>query len=92
MCASITGFVVGIFWLQQQALLPDKTLLFLYGLAVLLSMGLSFWTKTKFPLHAHPTLRAALHIVAGVFFGIVWASLLAQHYLDERLSEKWENR
>jgi competence protein ComEC len=85
MRSAVIGFVIGIAWLQMQAVLPSYRLLFLLlFLTVLAVLALRRLER--------PWLRITLMAAAGAFAGFAWAGLLASHTLSEELPPAWEGR
>ena len=85
MRTAIAGFVIGVMWLQHQASLPDSVFLLLIGAGVLLAGGMAVWQRlAKFGF--------ALRLVAGICFGLLWASLLAMHALKDELPKEREGQ
>ena len=77
---AILAFVVGIGWLQQQAVLPQlawASLLLLTPLVLLVRIA---W------------LRQGLGLVVAVAVGFFWAAGVAQYRLSDALPEAWEGR
>lgn len=89
MYSAITGFILGIAGLQQQAALPGNTVsLLLVSLAVALSC-ISFVPALK---RRCPVAVMLVRATAGCCAGIVWASALAHITLSENLPPSLENR
>jgi competence protein ComEC len=85
MRSAILGFVIGIFWLQNQPVLPTLTLaLLLLAAAVMFGMAARRWPR--------PVLQPALLLACGAALGFVWAGLLAQQRLAHALPDDWEGR
>ena len=89
MYSIITGFILGIAALQQQAALPGKTVSL-----ILSSLAVAF-LAVSFVLARKQRFRSAIipvRIMAGCCAGIVWASTLAHITLSENLPSSLENR
>ncbi|WP_371329091.1 ComEC/Rec2 family competence protein [Collimonas sp. OK607] len=71
--------------MQTRASLPDVWLL----CGLLLLAILPAVTARKI---GHPCLKSAVNMLAGALFGITWAALLAQYYLQHELPSAWEGR
>ena len=89
MYSAITGFILGIAGLQQQAALPGKTVLLILSSLAVAFLVLSFVPVLKQRFEPAVMLARAL---AGCCAGIVWASALAYVTLSENLPPSLENR
>ena len=89
MYSVITGFILGIAGLQQQAALPGKTVLLVLSSLAVASLVISFVPALKRRFKPGIMLARAL---AGCCAGIVWASCLAHLTLSENLPPSLENR
>lgn len=77
---SILAFVLGVWWLQQQATLPAP------GWAwILLAVLPLWWVKI-------PMARRAAWVALGFGAGFFWAAGFAQHRLSDALPSEWEGR
>ncbi len=85
MRSAIFGFVLGVFWLQNQADLPSPLQL---GLIV----GGAAWCGVLIRFAAHPYLKSLLLAACGGALGFAWAALLAQQALSTQLPAVWEGR
>lgn len=85
MRAAIAGFVIGVLWLQNQPALPDTTVL----CALLVFALTAGFAAHRFRL---PRLGVPLRLVCGSLLGVLWASLLAFHYLNHALPQELEGR
>lgn len=86
MRSAILGFVLGIAYLQMQAVLPSAATA--VGLAAaLLLCALLVWRLSRWRW-----LRIALLVIAGALGGFLWAAGMAQWHLQEELPFAWEGR
>jgi len=82
---SILGFSVGVGWLQQQARLPE------YSLLVMLALGGAILTLMPVLISRFP--KSKILVPIGAFlFGIAWAGGMAQQRLSDALLEASEGR
>lgn len=85
MRSAIVGFVVGVAWLQTQAVLPQYFILFfLTAIAGLLAV----FVRRVSPHYFKIPLLAGM----GALLGFVWASLFAQVYLMQELPKDLEGQ
>lgn len=85
MRSAIVGFVVGVAWLQMQAVLPHYPIVFL----LLASAGLlAVFVQRITPTYFKIPLLAGI----GALLGFVWASLFAQFYLLQELPKDLEGQ
>ena len=85
---TITGFVIGVAWLQQQASLPRQPVLWLLlALAFVFRLSLRWLSRVQ----TIQVYRVAL-IVSGALLGVIWASLVAWNSLNRELPIEWEGR
>lgn len=89
MYSVITGFILGIAGLQQQAALPGKTVLLILSSLAVAFLVVSFVPALKRRFKPAVMLARAL---AGCCAGIVWASALAYVTLSDNLPPSLENR
>ena len=89
MYSVITGFILGIAGLQQQAALPGKTVLLILSSLAVVFLVVSFVPALKRRFKPAVILARAL---AGCCAGIVWASTLAYVTLSDNLPPSLENR
>lgn len=85
MRSTIVGFVIGIFWLQNQPLLPSPLLcgvLLTAALALCIPVGRIQRRAVKFPLL----------LLCGALLGIGWSALLAQQRLAQALPKTLEGQ
>ncbi|MGB7194953.1 MAG: DNA internalization-related competence protein ComEC/Rec2 [Collimonas pratensis] len=85
MRSAIIGFVLGVVFLQSQAVLPAIWLLACLALVVVLLVCAAY----KIPCWQ---LKFAARLLAGVVCGFVWAASFAHHYLQQELAQEWEGR
>lgn len=85
MRAAIAGFVIGVLWLQNQAALPDHSMLVLLCIGALLMAGLAGWRRLA-------RFGFACRLACGALFGVLWASLFAWHVLKHELPQPLEGR
>ena len=85
MRSAVIGFVLGVGFLQTQAVLPAIWLL--CGLLALGPVLLAIARKIP-----GPYFRSAACVLAGALFGFAWAGLFAQYYLRHELPPAWEGR
>ncbi len=95
MRSAILGFVLGIAYLQNQAVLPDALMLWC-GLLLALFLGLLLWLQSKyastFQAQWLNVSRICLLTTLGAVLGVMWAALFAHYYLKEELPKSWEGR
>ncbi|MDB5765952.1 MAG: rec2 [Collimonas fungivorans] len=85
MRSAVIGFVLGVAFLQMQAVLPAA-----WPLCGLLALGLVLLAAVhKIP---DPYFRSAACVLAGALFGFAWAGLFAHYYLRHELPPAWEGR
>jgi competence protein ComEC len=85
MRSAAIGFVVGIGWLQMQAVLPSyPVMLLLIAAAVVL-----VWLLRKI---RYPAGKISLLTTIGAVIGFVWAALFAHYYLSEELPKAMEGQ
>lgn len=82
MRAGVTGLVLGMAVLHQQANLPDGVVLAFLAAGSIVILLLSSQLKV---LANHPYVKQALFFFSGVLFGFAWAAAFAQFYLSEKL-------
>ncbi|HWT71208.1 MAG TPA: DNA internalization-related competence protein ComEC/Rec2 [Oxalicibacterium sp.] len=85
MRSAVIGFVVGIAWLQTQAVLPSYSILLLLMLPLALAAGALCRLRDR-------VARMILLTASGVLAGSLWAALVAHHVLSEELPAAWEGR
>jgi len=85
MRSAIIGFLLGVIFLQIQAVLPPVWLLACLALAAISLVCAAY----KIP---HWQLRFAARLLAGLACGFVWAALFAHYYLQQELAPEWEGR
>jgi competence protein ComEC len=91
MRSAILGFVIGIVWLQQQAVLPSPALAWLL-LVLAPVLGWLLLRLQRRWLPGYPWLRLPVFVSCGVAIGLAWGALFAQHYLAQELPAEWEGR
>ena len=93
---AILSFVAGIFWLQQQDVLPalgwsPLGAAILAALATVLATALATaWLMRKYPHPALYALRRVLVVAACAGLGVAWATILASMRLADELPTSWE--
>jgi competence protein ComEC len=86
MRSMIFGFVAGIAYLQHQATLPQQSIVWLLFILAALCIGATV------RLIRHSLFTIPMRFAGGALFGIVWATVFAQHYLTHELPKEWEGR
>lgn len=85
----LLGIVFGIGWTTVLSELPGYLICGLFFLGAVLLAGLSFLPLLKrFPAYASRVVR----LMAGICFGIAWASFLCGTVLDDSLPKYLEKR
>jgi len=85
MRGAVVGFVIGAAWLQTQAALPARLLLWsLLALALLSCVAARRLRRNA--------ARISAMVVCGVLAGFSWSGLYAAHYLSQQLPKSWEGR
>ncbi|MEO8104128.1 MAG: DNA internalization-related competence protein ComEC/Rec2 [Betaproteobacteria bacterium] len=84
---AILGFLAGIFWLQQQAALPE-----LWWWPVPWVMLLLAWLLRQAPGKVVRTGRYAILATACIALGVAWAGWRAGTRLADELPRDWEGR
>lgn len=77
------SFVLGVYWLQQQATLPDSSLAF-----ILLSLPLLAWLFRQ----RAPALNTLFILLFSFGSGFFYAAWIAQQRLDFELPTAWQGR
>ncbi|PFH11601.1 competence protein ComEC [Collimonas sp. PA-H2] len=85
MRSAIVGFLLGIVFLQMQAILPAIWLLACLALAAISLVCATY----KIP---YWQLKFSVRLLAGFACGFVWAALFAHYYLRHELAPEWEGR
>ncbi len=85
MRSAIIGFVIGIFWLQNQPVLPSPLLC---GVLLVAALVLCFPVSRI----QRRTLKLPLLLLCGAILGIGWSALLAQQRLAQELPKALEGR
>ena len=85
----LLGIVFGIGWTTTLSELPGYLICGLLFLSAVLLAGFSFFPLVKrFSLYADKAIR----LIAGICFGMAWASILCGTTLDESLPKHLEKR
>ena len=92
MRAAILGFVAGVAWLQQAAVLPDRAPLLASLAAAAVALGLRTAAARLGHGGARFVVRSGLAAAAGLVLGHAWAALLAHAALAPRLDARDEGR
>lgn len=86
MVIPIIAFAAGIWWLQQQAVLPAL----IWAAALLPGIWLIVWLRGEHPLRR--LLRWLLILLCCATTGFIWAAACAQWRLADALPAEWEGR
>lgn len=92
MRAFAAGLLVGVFWLQSQAKLPDVIVCGALLPAGLVCLLLAYRLCAQHPSAGFTAARFSFVVAAGITFGAGWAGLMAHERLSESLSADLEGR
>jgi competence protein ComEC len=91
MRSTILGFVLGVAWLQNQAVLPSAA----WAGSLLMLAPLVGWLLLRLQqrlMSDYRWSRLAVLVSCGAVAGLAWAALFAQYYLARELPAEWEGR
>ena len=93
MTAAIVAFALGVWWLQQQAVLPGVTELpaWLWGLVVIVGAVCAVG-MLRAPVVVRRALRSVIFPVAAFVLGFTWAAGCAHLRMNDRLAPELEGR